>query len=129
LIFPIVRTALVALRRDRVSLVLSFVVPIAFFSIFAVIFGGQHDTVPRVKVIVVDEDQSRASQQLVKGLESDGSLVVTTRPAPTKSQSAPSDLSLIHIWAGLGGQSPLQGGSPAVDGGGDADSLVAHAGH
>jgi ABC-2 type transport system permease protein len=82
---------LVALRRDRVSLVLSFVVPIAFFSIFAVIFGGQHDTVPRVKVIVVDEDQSRASQQLVKGLESDGSLVVTTRPAPTKSQSAPSD--------------------------------------
>jgi ABC-2 type transport system permease protein len=91
LIIPIVRTAIVALRRDRVSLVLSFVVPIAFFSIFAVIFGGQHDTVPRVKVIVVDEDQSRVSQQLVKGLESDGSMIATTRPAPTKNQPSPSD--------------------------------------
>jgi ABC-2 type transport system permease protein len=82
---------MLALRRDRVSLVLSFVVPIAFFSIFAVIFGGQHDTVPKIKVIVVDEDQSRASGQLVNGLGSDGSLVVTTRPAPTKNQPQPAD--------------------------------------
>jgi ABC-2 type transport system permease protein len=91
LITPIIRTAIIALRRDRVSLVLSFVVPIAFFSIFAVIFGGQHDTVPRVKVIVVDEDQSRVSQQLVNGLEKDGSMIVSTRPAPTKNQPSPSD--------------------------------------
>jgi ABC-2 type transport system permease protein len=67
------------------------VVPIAFFSIFAVIFGSQHDTVPRVKVIVVDEDQSRVSQQLVKGLENDGSMIVSTRPASTKNQPSPSD--------------------------------------
>jgi ABC-2 type transport system permease protein len=91
LILPIVRTAIVALRRDRVSLVLSFFVPIAFFSIFAIIFGGQHNTVPRVKVIVVDEDRSRVSQQLVKGLESDGSMIVFTVPAPTKKQPAPQD--------------------------------------
>jgi ABC-2 type transport system permease protein len=52
LITPIVRTAILALRRDRGSMVLSFVVPIAFFSIFAVIFGGQHDTVPKIKIIV-----------------------------------------------------------------------------
>ena len=91
MIIPIVRTALVSLRRDRVSLVLSFVVPISFFSIFAVLFGGQHDTVPRVHVIVVDEDQSRASQQLVKGLESDGSLVVAIKPASTKANAQPAD--------------------------------------
>ena len=91
MITPIVRTAIIALRRDRVSLVLSFVVPIAFFSIFAVIFGGQHDTVPRVKVIVVDEDRSRVSQQLIKGLESDGSMIVFTGPAPTKNQPSPPD--------------------------------------
>jgi ABC-2 type transport system permease protein len=91
LIIPIVRTALVALRRDRVSLVLSFVVPIAFFSIFAVVFAGQHDTVPKIKIIVVDEDQSRASQQLVKGLESDGSLNVMTKPEPTKDLPQASD--------------------------------------
>jgi ABC-2 type transport system permease protein len=91
LIIPIVRTALVALRRDRVSLVLSFVVPIAFFSIFAVVFGGQRDSVPKIKIIVVDEDQSRASRQLVTGLESDGSLTVMIKPAPTKDQAQPGD--------------------------------------
>ncbi len=91
MIVPIVRTALVSLRRDRVSFVLSFVVPIAFFSIFAVIFGGRRDTVPRVKVIVVDEDRSQASGQLVRGLENDGSMVVSTRPAPTTKDPQPAD--------------------------------------
>ena len=81
MIFAIVRTAMAGLRRDRAALALSFVLPLAFFSIFAVIFGGQHDTVPRIKLIVVDEDQSTASQQLVSGLERDSSLVVSTRPA------------------------------------------------
>jgi ABC-2 type transport system permease protein len=82
---------MVSLRRDRVSLVLSFVVPIAFFTMFAIIFGGQHDTVPKIKIIVVDEDQSRGSQQLVKGLESEGSLIVMTKPAPTKNEAQPAD--------------------------------------
>jgi ABC-2 type transport system permease protein len=91
LIIPIVRTAMVALRRDRVSLVLSFVVPIAFFSIFAMVWAGQHDTVPKIKIIVVDEDQSRASQQLVKALENDGSLTVLTKPAPTNDAAQPVD--------------------------------------
>jgi ABC-2 type transport system permease protein len=91
LIIPVIRTALLALRRDRVSMVLSFVVPIAFFSIFAVIFGGQRDTVPKIKLIVVDQDQSSASRQLVRGLENEGSLTVTTRPAPTKDQPQPGD--------------------------------------
>lgn len=91
MIIPVIRTALLALRRDRVSMVLSFVVPIAFFSIFAVIFGGQHDTVPKIKLIVVDQDQSSASRQLVKGLENEGSLTVTTKPAPTKDQPQPGD--------------------------------------
>jgi ABC-2 type transport system permease protein len=91
LIIPIVRTALLALRRDRVALVLSFVVPIAFFSIFAAVFGSQRDTMPKIKVIVVDQDQSRASRQLVKALQIDGSLIVSTRPEPTKSQPAPAE--------------------------------------
>ncbi len=91
MIIPIVRTALLALRRDRVSLVLSFVVPIAFFSIFAAVFGSQRDTVPKIRIIVVDQDQSRASRQLVKALASDGSLTVSTRPEATKSQPAPAD--------------------------------------
>jgi len=81
LIFNIVRTALIALKRDRASLALSFILPIAFFSIFAVIFGGQHDSTPKIKVIVVDEDQSQASRDLVRGLQRESSLVVSTRPS------------------------------------------------
>ncbi len=79
---------MIALKRDRGALVLSFVLPLAFFSIFAVIFGGQHDTTPKVHVIVVDEDKSEASQDLVKAMEKESSLVVATAPA-AKSKNAP----------------------------------------
>lgn len=88
MILHVARTALIALRRDRGAFVLSFILPIAFFSIFAVIFGGQRDSTPKVKVILVDEDQSEASRQLVKGLQSESSLVIFTRPA-AKSKTAP----------------------------------------
>jgi ABC-2 type transport system permease protein len=87
LIIPIVRTALMALRRDRASLALSFILPIAFFSIFAVIFGGQHDSTPKIKVILVDEDKSSASLDLARGLEREDSLVVLTRPT-SKNKAA-----------------------------------------
>jgi ABC-2 type transport system permease protein len=80
LILPIVRTAITGLRRDRAALALSFVLPISFFSIFAAIFGSQHNTIPQVHVIVVDEDHSNASRDLVRGLQREGSLVVVTRP-------------------------------------------------
>jgi linearmycin/streptolysin S transport system permease protein len=89
LISAIVRTAMVSLRRDRGALVLSFILPVVFFSIFAVIFGGRHDGTPKVKVLVVDEDHSRISQRLVQGLEREGSLVVKTRPAPVKGAEQP----------------------------------------
>ena len=79
MIFAIVRTAIAALRRDRPSLALSFVLPIAFFSIFASVFGGQHSSTPKVNLIVVDEDQSAASRQLVQALQREGSLVVKTQ--------------------------------------------------
>ena len=89
LISAIVRTALVSLRRDRGALALSFILPVVFFSIFAMIFGGRHDTTPRVTVLVVDEDHSHASQRLFQGLKQEGSLVVKTRPEPVKGTEQP----------------------------------------
>jgi ABC-2 type transport system permease protein len=89
LIVPIIRTAMVSLRRDRAALALSFILPITFFSIFAVIFGGRRDNVPKITVIVVEEDQGHASQLLVKGLEREGSLVIRTRPASNKGVQPP----------------------------------------
>jgi ABC-2 type transport system permease protein len=90
LIFNIVRTALIALRRDRASLALSFILPVVFFSIFAVIFGGQHDSTPKINLIVVDEDQSQASRDLVHALQRENSLVVSTRPAAKRKNAPPS---------------------------------------
>jgi len=75
---------LIALKRDRGALVLSFVLPLAFFSIFAVIFGGQHDSTPRVTLIVVDQDKTEASENLIRGLEQDGSLWVHRSPVTKK---------------------------------------------
>jgi ABC-2 type transport system permease protein len=89
LISAIVRTALVSLRRDRGALALSFILPVVFFSIFAMIFGGRRDTTPRVTVLVVDEDHSRASQRIFQGLKQEGSLVVKTRPEPVKGTEQP----------------------------------------
>jgi ABC-2 type transport system permease protein len=103
LILHVARTALLALKRDRGALVLSFILPLAFFSIFAVIFGGQRDTTPKVHVIVVDEDRSEASQDLVKALEKESSLVVATRPA-AKNKDAPQPAEYTAVTAEAGVQ-------------------------
>ena len=89
MIFAIVRTAIVSLRRDRGALALSFILPLVFFSIFAVIFGGHRNSTPKISVIIVDEDLSRASQRIVKGFQNEGSLTVKTRPAPVKDAEQP----------------------------------------
>lgn len=78
-----------ALRRDRGALALSFVLPIAFFSIFAVIFGGQKSGMGKISVIVVDEDHSKASKRLVDGLQAESSLFVMRRPAAKNKVEQP----------------------------------------
>ncbi len=82
MIAAIVRTSFRALRRDRGAFILSFVLPVAFFSIFAVIFGQTHNSTPKVSVAVVDEDHSIASQRLVAGLEHEEALNAFTAPKP-----------------------------------------------
>lgn len=64
------------LLHNRVELLLTFLVPIAFFSIFAVIFGGGlgRGTTPRIKVVAVDEMQSAVSSQVMSALTEQESL-------------------------------------------------------
>jgi ABC-2 type transport system permease protein len=107
LISAIVRTAMISLCRDRGALVLSFILPLVFFSIFAVIFGGRNDSTPKVKVLVVDEDHSRISQRLVQGLEREGSLVVQTRPAPVKGTQQPEYMAATAEAAVKAGTAPV----------------------
>ncbi|MEQ1832303.1 MAG: ABC transporter permease [Candidatus Eisenbacteria bacterium] len=69
------------LRRDRGAQVLAFVVPIAFFSIFAVIFGPKGNSVTgtsRVVVAVADESVTERSRALIAALQADSSLRVLT---------------------------------------------------
>lgn len=107
MIFSIVRTGLIALRRDRGALALSFILPVVFFSIFAVIFGGRRDTTPKVKVIVVDEDRSAASQKLIQGLEAEGSLSVKVRPEGKKGVEQPPYTAETAESAVKGGAAPV----------------------
>jgi len=68
------------LRRDRVAQLLSFVVPMAFFTVFALIFVGRGGEITaRVHLAVVDESHSAASARLVRALEAEPSLIVLTR--------------------------------------------------
>ena len=84
MILSIVRTGFMNLRRDRGALTLSFIVPIAFFSIFAGIFGSRNGGTNPIRIAVVDEDHSELSKRLVQALRAEGGLRAETGPAVTK---------------------------------------------
>lgn len=88
----IVRNGFRTLHRDRGALILSFILPIAFFSIFGMVFGGVRNAgTPRVRVLVVDEDRSQTSARLLQGLEREPSLVAVTRPEAKHGEPVPAD--------------------------------------
>ncbi len=63
------------LARDRVAQLLTFVLPILFFSIFAMVFGQQERALTRkLEVALVDEDQSELSRRVFQSLRKDRSL-------------------------------------------------------
>jgi ABC-2 type transport system permease protein len=98
---------MVSLRRDRAALALSFVLPIAFFSIFAVIFGGQRDSTPKITLLLVDEDQSSASKQLVHGLQRESSLTILTRPDSKAKEVQPDYTAATAEAAVKAGEAPV----------------------
>ena len=70
MIGTVVRVGLLRIWHGRVALLLDFAVPIAFFTIFAFIFGGQVGLgkSPRVNVALVDEDATDLSRKLLAAL-------------------------------------------------------------
>lgn len=80
MILAVVRAGWLNLRRDRAALMLSFIVPIVFFSIFAGIFGAQRSRTPRVTLAVADEDRSPRSKQFVAGLKKESALKIVEAP-------------------------------------------------
>ena len=86
MISTLLRIQWTRLRRDRVAQTLTFVVPIIFFSIFALIFGttGGGKT-PSVKLAVVDEDQSSVSQRILAAMGREEGLKLVREAMPRNS--------------------------------------------
>ena len=76
------RIAWLNLLRDRVALALTFLLPIAFFTIFALIFGGMGNPGPSesrpLNVLAVDLDDSLVSRRLLRSLDQQAGLQVAT---------------------------------------------------
>jgi len=75
---PLLRTAMLNVRRDRVVLAMVFLLPVMFFSIFATVFGNQRDSTSKIRVAVADLDQTDYSKRLVRALAAEGGLQVRT---------------------------------------------------
>src|SRR5439155_3300002 len=92
MISTLLRISRISLRRDRVAQTMIFVLPIAFFSIFASVFGrSSMSSMSRIAFAVVDEDHSAPSQQLVTALKADPALRVrdSVRGAGMDTKSPP----------------------------------------
>lgn len=73
MIWTVIQTSLRRLKNNRSELLLTFVVPILFFSIFAMIFGARGSSTsgtPRIKVALANDSESwvakRASELLLE---------------------------------------------------------------
>ncbi len=81
MIWTIVIISWQRLRNNRSELLLTFVVPILFFSIFAVIFGSRDSAskTPRIKIALSNPTPSTLSNRAIELLAEQKSLMVTDR--------------------------------------------------
>jgi len=97
MIGPVLHVSWLALVRDRWALVLSFVVPVAFFSILALVFGGMgREALPPVRVAVLDADRSEVSRLLVQALGREPGLAVE----PAAADASPRETALALVRRG-----------------------------
>ncbi|MDX1927956.1 MAG: ABC transporter permease [Pirellulaceae bacterium] len=67
MIWTVCQISILRLWNNKQELVLAFVVPMIFFSIFALVFSrGVGQTVSQVRVAFVDDDQSRKSLAIIR---------------------------------------------------------------
>jgi ABC-2 type transport system permease protein len=89
MIRTLLRIEWIDLRRDRVALLLVFVLPIVFFSIFGTIFtnmGGGGGGPVKLDVLIVDQDGSKVSQRLATTLGAQDGLAVSLNQPPVEAE-------------------------------------------
>ncbi|AMV33189.1 ABC-2 family transporter protein [Pirellula sp. SH-Sr6A] len=79
MIWTVVQTSWRRLKNNRSEMVLTFVVPILFFSIFALIFGSRDSSssTPKIKIAICDESGSSLTQRAIDELQQQKSLRIT----------------------------------------------------
>lgn len=83
MIWTIVRTSWRRLKNNRSELILTFVVPIIFFSIFAVIFGSRDSssTTPKIRVAMATHGNSQPLTATVEQIVRDIAVDLQAQPA------------------------------------------------
>ncbi len=84
----VVRTLVLALWRDRGALVMSFVLPVIVFLVFAAILSGATGDELRLRIVVANENSDPLSGRLVVALTNDRSLRLV---GPVLSSAAAAD--------------------------------------
>ncbi len=85
MIGTLLRISSTNLRRDRVAQALTFLLPILFFSIFAMVFGGRDTfSTSRIPVAIADESGTATSRRLVQALAAEKGLKIQTTWRETK---------------------------------------------
>lgn len=80
MVWTILQVSFRRLKNNRSELLLTFLVPILFFSIFALIFGSRGTTgasIPRIKVALADRADSAISRRAIELLREQHSLRIT----------------------------------------------------
>jgi ABC-2 type transport system permease protein len=96
MIWTVVQTSWRRLKNNRSELLLTFVVPIIFFSIFAVIFGSRGSSAsgtPKIKVAIADSSETSIAKRATALLKEQQSLRLTDRRSsrPVWSNQTTSD--------------------------------------
>jgi ABC-2 type transport system permease protein len=91
MIFAVAWSRLWNLRHDRAALVLSYVLPIVFFTIFGAIFGGDsgRSVTRKIRVAVVNEDDSENAKRFVAALKTETGLAALEAPETKDGKAAP----------------------------------------
>src|SRR5687768_8731001 len=93
MILAVARTHFAKLKRDRAALVLSFVLPVVFFTVFAALFSGgsSRASTRRIPLVVVDEDGSANSQRFVQALKREQGLRIVGETEEGGRKTPPAD--------------------------------------
>jgi ABC-2 type transport system permease protein len=87
MIWTVIQTSWRRLKNNRSELLLTFIVPMVFFSIFALIFGSRDSSssTPKIKVAICDESPSELSGRTVALLQDQKSIRLTDRSSRNSS--------------------------------------------